>query len=264
VDDTYRTLTETLEREEFVNFARASEGLKIVHRCLDGIGLNYTREKILSVKAYCKILDNTPKFSDEFLNTFGEGREFRSALLDLCSRASPCLLDRETGLSGINIGIKYNTETKESVKSVYVKTCPNICYVLNCNGPKLSEIKYHYIFNKLYQRLLNFWFGFGMPPHNHAMEFSRRATSSFATVYPIFCRKPNQRPSSMRKQYGNSFKQLNSLNRWEIEREIVESCEENFPLWTPITKGYESKGGSRKIYMGMFSYKNSCFKCFKN
>jgi hypothetical protein len=264
VDDTLRALTEAFEREGFRNFARMSERLKIVHRCLDGIGLNYTRGKIISIKAYCKILDSAPKFSDEFLNTFGAGDGFRSALLDLCSRASPCILNRKTGLSGVNIGIKYNPETKESTKSVYVKTSPNISYVLNCGDVELRQQKYRYVFNGAYQRLLNLWFGFGIPSHNHALEFSRRATGSFATVYPIFPRKPNQRPSSMREQYGNFFKQLNSSKEWGIENKIIKSCAANFPLWTPITKGYEAKGKSRKIYMGRFSYKNSCFDYFKH
>lgn len=264
MDDTLRAITEAFKREEFRNFARISERFKIVHRCLDGIGLNYTQGGILSIKAYCKILDSCPKFSDEFLNTFGEGDGFRSALLDLCSRVSPCILNRETGLAGVNIGIKYNPETKELTKSVYVKTSPNISYVLNCSGTEVKKQKYRYVFNSTYQRLLNFWFGFGIPRHNHALEFSRRAKGSFATVYPIFPRKPNQRPSSMRKQYGDFFGQLNSPKEWEIENKIVKSCAMNFPLWTPITKGYESRGKSRKIYMGTFSYKSSCFKYFES
>ena len=124
--------------------------------------------------------------------------------------------------------------------------------------------KYHYIFNNSLQWLANFWFQFGIPPNTHAIEFSKRGPTAFATVYPVFPRKPNQRPSSMHEQYNNLFVELNKQNEWEIEKEILEICSKHFPLWTPITKGYESHGVSRKIYMGTFSYKSSAFKYFRN
>ena len=264
MDDIHKRIKEVFETQEFKDFASASERFKIVHRCLDGVGINYTRENILSVKAYCKILDSMPKFSNDFLRTFAKEGDFREQLLALCRSGSPCILNRSTGLAGINIGIKSNPETKGLTKSVYIKTGPKISYVLNYSEGEMRRQKYRYIFNNPLQRLTNLWFRFGMPAHAHALEFSKRESSAFATVYPLFPRKPNQRPSSMHEQYNNLFVELNRHNEWDIEKEILETCSQHFPLWTPVTKGYESRGASRKIYMGTFSYKRSAFQYFRH
>ena len=264
MDDIHQIIHQTFETEEFKDFSRASERFKIVHRCLDGIGINYTREKILSVKAYCKILDSMPKFSNDFLRTFGKEDEFKRAFLKLCGRGSPCMLNRDTGLAGVNIGIKHNPQTNQLTKSVYVKTSPKISYVLNYSEGEMRTQKYHYIFNPLLQSLANLWFQFKIPANKHALEFSKRDSTTFATVYPVFRRKPNQKPSSMHKQYNNLFTTLNECDEWQIEKDILRDCGEHFPLWTPITKGYESQGGSRKIYMGTFSYKHSAFRYFRS
>jgi hypothetical protein len=264
VDDTYRQITETFNRDDFKAFSKFSEQFKIIHRCLDGIGINYSRDRILSVKAYCKILDSMPKFSDEFLRTFSREEEFRRELLSLSSSGSECMLNRNTGLAGINIGIKRDLEREVSMRSIYVKTDPKVSYVLNYNGKEIHKQRYNYIFNKVLKVLINSWFNFRTPRHSHALEFSKRKDTSFATIYPVFQKKPNQRPSSMRRQYRELFEEINKHDQWEIEGNILKTCSENFPLWTPITKGYESKGRSRKIYMGTFSYKTSAFKYFRH
>lgn len=264
MDDIYKTITDTFNTQDFKNFTISSEQFKIVHRCLDGVGINYDKGKILSVKAYCKILDNMPKFSDNFLSEFAREREFRSEVLSLSTKGSECMLNRDTGLAGINIGIKRAPNSDRTIRSVYVKTNPKVSHVLNYDGNMIREQKYYYVFNRTLQAILNFWFKFKIPRHNHALEFSNRGSNSFATVYPIFPRPPNQRPSSMRRQYGEVFRELNEVDEWQIEKSILKTCEENFPLWTPVTKGYESNGDSRKIYMGTFSYKSSAFKYFRH
>ena len=263
MDDIYKIISETFRTQEFKSFTESSERFKIVHRCLDGVGINYNKNKILSVKAYCKILDSMPKFSNDFLRTFCKEEEFKLALLSLSAGGSNCMLNRETGLAGINIGIKRNPETEEIIRSVYVKTDPKVSYVLNYDGKELKKQKYSYIFNGTLKKLTNAWFKFGIPRNNHALEFSKRKNSSFATVYPVSPRKRNQRPSKMHEQYHNLFLDLNKKDEWEIEKEILATCRNNFPSWTPITKGYESSKSSRKIYLGTFSYKNSAFKHFR-
>jgi len=262
VDDTYSIINDAFKMSEFKDFSESSARFKIVHRCLDGIGVNYTEDKILSVKAYCKILDSAPKFSNDFLNTFCKEEAFRRVFFDLSNKGSSCILDRNTGLAGVNIGLKYNIDKKSFTKTVYLKTNPKISEVINYSNGEISNQKYHYLFNPLLKNIVNLWFRFGIPKSSHALEFSKRKEGAFATVYPVFKRRKNERPSSMREKYGNLFLDLNKKDEWEIEKNILKAVKENFPLWTPITKGYEEGGTSRKIYMGTFSYKHSSFKYF--
>ena len=247
---------------EFQEFSDSSVRFKIIHRCLDGIGINYTKDKILSVKAYCKILDRVPKFSNDFLNTFCKEKDFRKVFFNLSTKASSCLLDRNTGLAGVNIGLKYNTDQESFTKTIYIKTNPKVSEVINYSNGEVFEQKYHYIFSPLLKKAADLWFKFGIPKTNHALEFSKRKAGAFATVYPVFKRRKNERPSSMREKYNNLFLDLNKKDEWDIEKEILQASKENFPLWTPITKGYEEGGASRKIYMGTFSYKHSAFRYF--
>ena len=262
MDDIHSIINNTFNTVEFQEFTDSAVRFKIVHRCLDGIGINYTKDKILSIKAYCKILDSVPKFSNDFLNTFCKEKDFRKVFLNLSGRGSPCMLNRDTGLAGVNIGLKYSVEEESLTKAIYIKTDPKVSEVINYTNGEIVKQKYHYIFNPLLKKGVDYWFRFGIPKTRHALEFSKRKGGAFATVYPVFKRKKNERPSSMHKKYNNLFLDLNKKDEWNIEKEILKVSKENFPLWTPITKGYEEGGVSRKIYMGTFSYKHSAFRYF--
>ena len=117
-----------LEQEEFQRFGDFSRQFKICHRTLDGIGINYSRRDIKSLKGYIKILDSQPHFSDQFLDWLGPASQ---ALLNLCHTAPSSLTCRKDGLAGINIALKQNLDTKEYTKSFYVKTSANKVKAVN-------------------------------------------------------------------------------------------------------------------------------------
>ena len=155
VDDTLEILSSCFQDKDFLIFSDLSEKLKIVHKCLDGFGMDYDQEKITSVKAYCKILDHYPKISDEFNNLFLSNESFKREFHNLCSKKSPCLLDRSSGLSGINIAVKKDLITNKLTKSCYIKTWPYRCTVVNCCGDELTKTKYYYIKNSFLKSIMN-------------------------------------------------------------------------------------------------------------
>tara|TARA_Y100000590_G_scaffold143436_2_gene164756 strand:+ start:37796 stop:38581 length:786 start_codon:yes stop_codon:yes gene_type:complete len=260
VDDILNHLHKTFSREEFKEFGDYCRQFKIVHRCLDGVGINYTRDKIISIKGYCKILDEFPKFSDRFLRGFTSSSRYKSALLNLCSNSSACLGNRDTGLAGVNLGLKFNIESQVITKSAYIKTCPKKVNVISFAGDQVSEDRYSYIFSRPLIFFLNKFFQLHIPKNPHGIEFSRRKAGTFATVYPIF---PSKTREKIAIKYLTLFNSLQSVDPWKIEHNLLRVISGEFPNWSPITKGYESGGDSRKIYLGRFSYNHSSFDYFK-
>ena len=108
--------------KEFQKFRYFSNQLKICHRTLDGIGINYSRKELRTVKGYIKVLESMPNFSNDFLEWIGEAKD---DFLRLCEDRSYTLADRSDGLSGINIALKYNINEETYDKSFYIKTKTN-------------------------------------------------------------------------------------------------------------------------------------------
>lgn len=259
VDDTLQDISRALDREEFLIFSRICRELKLVHRCIDGIGVNYTQNKITSIKAYCKILDTHPKFSNTFWRFFLQDAGFKSDFLELCGNQSKSLLKRDDGLAGINIAVKINTDNQKITKSAYVKTSKNKTSVINFSEKKSQRINYRYVFNPLLRRLINKLFQFHLPEGKYGLELSKKAGKRFCTAYPSIKNEPSDNPTRLSEKYKDFFNNLNSYDPWEIE-----DFQHRLPDFfrrkiTPITKGYESKKASRKMFFVLFSYKHSLF-----
>ena len=217
MDDTNQYILSKIKSSEFLQFGSFCKQLKLVHRSLDGIGINYNQAGITSIKAYCKILDLHPKFPDDFSGWLGENKE---VFYKLCNLASSKVKDRNDGLSGINIALKLDCITNEYTKSLYVKTKKNKCLSINFNDQnKMQERTYNYIFNK----------------------------------------NKSDKLSGARLSCESYFKKLNCHKTWEIEREIAQLPILINPKLTPITKGYQSLGKSRKMFFGVFSSTLSTF-----
>lgn len=259
VDDTLQDISRALDREEFLIFSRICRELKLVHRCIDGIGVNYNRDKITSIKAYCKILDTYPKFSNTFCRFFLQDSGFKQDFLDLCGRQSKSLLSRNDGLSGINIAVKLNTETQKITKSAYVKTSKKKTSVINFSEGDSQHITYRYVFNPILKSLVNKLFDFQLPDGDYGLELSKKSGKRFCTAYPVIQSGPSDNPTRLAERYQDFFNNLNTQDPWEIE-----SLQDNLSDFfrrelTPITKGFESKGLSRKMFFVLFSYKHSLF-----
>jgi hypothetical protein len=259
VDDTKQQIYTTLQNDTFSKFARTCQELKLVHRCLDGMGINYDKNKATSIKGYCKILDSFPKFSDEFYNFFLGDLNFRLQFENLCRKQANSILSREDGLSGINLSIKFDLQTQEITKAAYVKISKGKSCCITLSQDKVFQRSYRYIFNPLLKFMILKYMQLKIPVKNHALEFSRK---KFCTVYPMLDPKPGENPTGLSKKYDNFFKELNNYNPWEIEK-FTEDLDDLFGRKiTPITKGFERKDVSRKFYFGAFSYKYSLFDHF--
>ena len=248
-----REIIEILSKQEFQEFGDFSRQFKIGHRALDGIGVNYSKHSLKSIKGYIKVLAPHPKFSDVFLKWTGNAK---SELFKLCDEAPITLNQREDGLAGVNVALKYNCKTKAFNKSFYIKTKPNLVKVLNIDDKQnISFNYYRYINNKFLIYLLNNLFFLKMPILPDCMEFSFKKGVANATIYPQF------KDPELRDRIGceENFNNLLSKKPWNIEPEI-EALPVNLKRKvSPITRGYTSFDLSRKIYFGLFSKKLSCF-----
>ena len=243
----------------FKVFAKNSQQMKIMHRSLDGIGVNYNKKQITKVKAYCKILDYFPKFSDEFLNSFLFNIEERRVFFNFCDSHSECFLERSTGVSGFNLSVKKDMTTGKITRSIYLKKDKMRTVLLNFED-NISYSKYFYVFSPSWVSFLSRMFG--APQHEHGLELSIKDFNAFATIYPQFSFKSVLKPSSMRFSFNDFFYNLSKHKPWNIEDEILLYFYNNNTYLRPITKGYGLLGDNRKIYIGAFSYKHSAFKNF--
>jgi len=260
VDYTLSKIEQALQDEHMRSFMHQSQNLKIVHRCLDGLGVNYTESEPTKLKLYCKVLDRFPKFSDNFSKTFLLSDEERALFYEFCLNASDCIMDRSTGLAGINLAIKKNFITGKVTRSVYIKKSPKKSVVLSFTEDGYFYENYHYVFNRLSVWSLSK--AFGIPAHNQALEISLKDKSAFATVYPMFSFSKILKPSKMSQPFEDLFFELQGKNPWEIENYIFSLIYGRNNYLTPITKGYKISKKERKMYFGAFSYKHSSFKSF--
>lgn len=257
MDEIHEKINECFKQDCFQSFLENSQDTKLLHRCLDGFGINYNKKEITKIKAYTKILDYFPKFSNKFLGSFLLNDEEREAFFKFCNKHSDCLLDRSTGLSGFNLAIKKNLLNNQITRSVYIKKRVRETVVLNF-GEEITYFKYKYIFSKTLINYLSYLFRY--PKHEHGLELSFKEKQLFATVYPTFSFKSLLKPSDMGFSFDDYFMSLHQHNTWNIEDEILTYCFNNNSYLRPITKGYGAFGKTRKIYIGAFSYKHSAFK----
>lgn len=259
MDYIHNEIDQCFKEDIFKSFAHNSQQMKIMHRCLDGIGVNYNKKQITKVKAYCKILDYFPKFSDEFLDSFLFSDAERRIFFNFCDSHADCLLDRSTGLSGFNLSVKKDMSSGKITRSVYLKK-DKMRTVLLDFGDSISYSRYIYVFSPKWVSLLSRIFG--APQHGHGLELSVKDFNAFATIYPQFSFKSVLKPSNMRFSFNDFFYNLSLHKPWTIEDEILLYFYNNNTYLRPITKGYGLLGNNRKIYIGAFSYKHSAFKNF--
>lgn len=247
-----RGINDYIASEEFQKFRYFSNQLKICHRTLDGIGINYSRKELRTVKGYIKVLESMPNFSNDFLEWTGEAKD---DFLRLCEDRSCTLADRSDGLSGINIALKYNINEETYDKSFYIKTKTNKVKVLNLTqGGLLQKYSYSYISNKTLIFALKYIFFMKYPLNQDCIELSFRKHGLNATLYPKF-KNPKSRDRMGCEDHFNNIKHKD----WEIEDEILVQVSNLKRSLTPITRGYTSFDRFRKIYFGLFSKKLSSF-----
>ncbi len=244
VEDSLSTL---FQNQEVQHFLRLREGLKESSLCLTGCGVDYGRNQITSLKVYHKIfekdLTRISFFTRWFFKDFIQGHNlFRNIL----GNASKRLLTSRGGLGGVNFAIKAPLYSKTS-RAFYIKQKKGRVKVINFNKGVTGEADYNYIFNRLLIKLLTWKYDLKLPQTRHGIEYSIRNGSLFASIYPNY--KLQNEP--LFNFLENLYSEISIYDPWPIENQIINTIGGLFPPNTPVTKGYVSGGGSRKIFFGL-------------
>ena len=237
-------------------FADFSRQLKTKYKTLDGYAFDFDEEDILSIKFYYKIYTKKDIYDCNFARWFFENDMFYYAFSGHFNK--DILIVDGKSLAGLNFAIKYNTKTKQIVRSVYFKYSNNSSLVIHCDGVNVWTNKYYYLYNHFIIKCINKLFKLNMPDHDEAIELSLRGKNIHATIYPRFNRQSLDLQSS--KLYCQ--KVMPKLLRPEAP------LAQNFALGIHcydknshfVTKGYVSNNAMQKIYFGCFDWEKSIFE----
>lgn len=268
VDDILELINQLVSRADVREYLDLNNQFLICHKCIDGFGINYSREKILSVKFCLKIFDTQPKFSDKFVRSFLINDEFRKEFNRLCIWNETTEEHQNQGLTGVNTSLKIHIEGDYVSRSIYRRIGQRVSEAVTLSGEKVTTEKYKYIFNKALQLLIKYYYNIKIPMCSEGMEFYTRGESinkkgeliesACATAYPGIGGKAN--PKLYLKEY---FNKLHSKDFWEIEDNILKAISTFNKHVIPVTKGYQKNDLSRKMYLSCLSPKHSSIKPLK-
>jgi len=248
-------------------FAREYKLLKENNQCLDGIGINYNEEKILSIKLYLKILEKKPKMNESFKMCFFQDQNFLNLSQSLFfNNLSPQNLNRNVGISGTIFSFRAHLITGSYSKSISGlkrnNSLLNYSKSITEESGKIKHQKYYYIFNSFIKKLFLRLVGLDIPIDKHGLEVYPQGESIDKkgnpcellcfTVYPIFS-------GSIKEDIQYNFKSLSGHNPWRIENEIIKSITNYNSNLVGVTKGYQLRDFSRKMYFSSLSYNLSSF-----
>ncbi len=269
MDDTLNLINTLVSRADVREYLELTNELMIRHRCIDGFGINYSRDKILSVKFCLKIFDTQPKFSNKFLDKFLINNEFRKEFTRLCIRNNTQVEHRNKGLTGVNTSLKIHIEGGTVTRSVYRRTGQGLSEAISLSEGVVSSESYRYIFNQALQFLIKYYHNINIPMCAGGMEYYKRGEglsktgeltqTACITAYPTMNKKMN--PKQYLKQY---FDRLQAKDPWEIEGNILEAVSIFNKYIIPVTKGYQKNDLTRKIYLSCLSHKHSSIKALSN
>jgi hypothetical protein len=237
-------------------FADFSRQLKTKYKTLDGYAFDFDDEDILSIKFYYKIYTKKNIYDSNFARWFFENDMFYYAFAGYLNKDS--LIVDSKSLSGLNFAIKYNTKTKQVIRSVYFQYSNKSSLVIHCDGVNVWTNKYYYLYNHFIIKCINKLFKLNMPNHNEAIELSFRGKNIHTTIYPRFNRKSLDLQES--KLYCQKVmpKLLRPKAPHGQNLTLAIHCyDKNSHL---VTKGYTSNNAIQKIYFGCFDWEKSIFE----
>ena len=162
------------------------------------------------------------------------------------SNASKYLLTSRGGLGGVNFAIKAPLYSKTS-RAFYVKQREGGAKVINFKKGITSEVNYNYLFNRILIKLLTWRYNLKLPQTRHGIEYSIRKGRLFTSIYPNY----KFQNESLLSFLQNLYSEISVHDPWPIENQIINTIGSLFPPNIPITKGFVSGGGSRKIFFGL-------------
>jgi hypothetical protein len=265
VDDILNQLEEAFAREECEKYLELNNQFMICHKCIDGFGINYSKEEVISIKFYLKIFDPQPKFSDRFLREFLDNEEFKSEFKRLCVLNNAPSDHRNNGLTGVNTSLKIHLMTNSTSKSIYRRVGSKVSEAVTLSGNEVSSESYRYVFSRPLQTMIRFFYRVPIPRCAGGVEFYKRGEglngkgqiikTACGTAYPLIDEKKN--PKVYLSEYFNN---LQSITPWDIEERIIDAAKNFNKHIVPITKGYQRGGITRKIYLSSLSTKYSSIR----
>jgi hypothetical protein len=241
---------------DLARFADFGKQLKQQYKTFDGYAFDFNCHGIESIKFYYKIYTNQNIWHSDFANWFYNNDMFYYASVALHDSRQVYL--KHKSLKALNFAIKYNLNTKKLSRAFYFKLGNKSSMVINCDGVNTSTTKYYYIYNRLLIKSINKIFNLNMPPHDEAIEFSKRKQSVHAAVFPRFdSNKPNLQDSKLHCQKLMQ-KLLCAAAPLGQNEALAIHCHD--PYSDFITKGYSSDNKMQKIYFGCFDWEKSIFE----
>ena len=248
-------------------FIKNANSLRGDNKLIDGVGINYTKNEVISIKYYFKIVEEIPKLSEGFNSFFFKDNSFYNSCSNLFfERKQGKNINRNIGLSGMAISFRHHihNNSHSSALSALMPSKKILRYSLSIDLTKngIHKHKYYYIFNPFVKKILKKIFKLNFPDSRHGMEiyFSGEGVSSkglinqdvCATVYPLFA-------ENIKRELSSNYMNLSLRSPWIIEKEICQAISSYNHRMIPITKGYQSKDLSRKIYFSGLSHNYSSF-----
>lgn len=237
-------------------FADFSRQLKTKYKTLDGYAFDFDDQDISSIKFYYKIYTKKDIYDSNFARWFFENDMFYYAFAGHFNKDR--LIVNSKSLVGLNFAIKYNTQTKQVIRSVYFQYSNKSSLVIHCDGVNVWTNKYHYLYNRFLIKFINKLFKLNMPDHNEAIELSFRGKNIHTTIYPRFNRQ------SLDLQDSKLYCQKVMPKLLRPEAPLGQNLALGIHCYDKnshfVTKGYTSNNEIQKIYFGCFDWKKSIFE----
>jgi hypothetical protein len=249
-----------------LDFIEKSRSLRADNQIIDGLGINYSKKNILTIKLYVKIVNTYPVISSCFKQFFFQESNFLNHGEKLLINSQlPHNTNRDIGLSGVALSFRHhitNSSHSSAVSGLKINKPINYSNSVDKSILGISHHRYYYIFNKLLKNLFLQFCKINLPINKHGLEiyFSGEGLnknkdicpSLCFTVYPLFSQ-------DIKSDLVENFKNLQKYEPWAIEKEIIDAIKLYNPRMIPITKGYQANKLSRKIYFSCLSYNFSSF-----
>ena len=227
--------------EELKIFCEFSKQLKLKYKLFDLFGIDYSKQKILSIKLYQKFYTTNNLEQEEFFKWFCFGNNLKINQQEIHNKS----------LQGLNFAIKINLLSSSIKKTIYFSNGKNSSKVINFNDSSCTELLYRYFYNPPLIRLLNFYFQLNMPSHKEGIEFSKRGSQAHCSIFPKF--NHNNMTLDKSKKYCSELKK-HIKPEWPSFIKSFEGEDSSF-----ITQGYTSNNKFDKTYFGCFDWSKSVF-----
>ena len=249
-----------------LNFIEKSRLLRADNHIIDGLGINYSKKNILTVKLYVKIVNPYPTINSRFEEFFFKESNFLNHGKKLLINSQlPHNTNRAIGLSGIALSFRYHTTNNSyssAISGLKINKLINYSNSVDKSISGISHHRYYYIFNKFLKNLFLQFCKINLPINKHGLEIyftgeglnknKDICPSLCFTIYPVFGK-------DIKSDLVENFKNLQKYEPWAIEKDIIDAVKLYNPRMIPLTKGYQANKLSRKIYFSCLSYNFSSF-----